>query len=102
VYRARDRVDEEERLSELDAAAETLGLAEAARTTARDIYLTGAPESERSKSPALAASLYAAALVEGDQRSQGAVAEAVGVSRVAVQQRWKDLLREAGLEAPSW
>jgi hypothetical protein len=30
------------------------------------------------------------------------VAEAVGVSRLSVQQRWKDLLEEAGLEAPDW
>ncbi len=29
-------------------------------------------------------------------------AEAVGVSRLAVQQRWKDLLDAAGLDAPEW
>ncbi len=102
MYRARDRVDEEEWLAELDAAAEELGVSEAAHTTARDLYLSAVPEQERSKPPALAASLYAGALVAGDQRSQSAVAEAMGVSRVAVQQRWKDLLRGAGLEAPSW
>jgi len=102
VYRARDRVEERDRLADLDAAADELGVSEAARTTARDLYLSAVPETERSKPPALAASLYAGALVEGDQRSQSAVAEAMGVSRVAVQQRWKDLLREAGLEAPNW
>jgi len=102
VYRARDRVDEEEWLSVLEDAAATLGVSEDVRTTARDLYLSAVPENERSKPPVVAAGLYAAALVEGEQRSQSAVADAVGVSRVAVQQRWKELLRGAGLEAPSW
>ena len=31
-----------------------------------------------------------------------AVADAVGVARLTVQQRWKELLREAGLEPPTW
>jgi len=60
------------------------------------------PEADRSKRAAVAASLYAGSLVAGDRRSQGAVAEAVGVSRLTVQGRWKDLLDDAGLEPPDW
>jgi transcription initiation factor TFIIIB Brf1 subunit/transcription initiation factor TFIIB len=50
----------------------------------------------------LGASVYAGALVAGERRSQREVADAVGVSRLTVQARWKDLLDEAGLEPPGW
>lgn len=102
MYRASDRVTNEEWLSTLDEAAAALELSEDARTTARDLFLAAVPDSDRSKAPAVAASLYAGALVAGDQRPQGAVADAVGVSRVAVQQRWKRHLRAAGLDPPGW
>jgi DNA-binding Lrp family transcriptional regulator len=40
--------------------------------------------------------------VAGEERSQSAVAEAVGVSRLSVQTRWKDLLADAGFDTPTW
>jgi hypothetical protein len=30
------------------------------------------------------------------------VADAVGVSRLVIQERWKDVLRGAGFEPPGW
>ncbi|MFB6146532.1 MAG: transcription initiation factor IIB family protein [Halobacteriaceae archaeon] len=102
MYRASEAVDNAEWLADLEAAADALDLDEAVRSTARDLFLSAVPEEERSKPAALAAGLYAATLVAGDQRSQGDVADAVGVSRLAVQDRWKDILREAGLEPPGW
>lgn len=102
MYRARDEVENEEWLAELDAAADTLDLDPAASERAADLFLSTVPEEERSKRAALAASLYAGGLIAGDRRSQQAVAEAVGVARLTVQQRWRDLLREAGLDPPAW
>jgi transcription initiation factor TFIIIB Brf1 subunit/transcription initiation factor TFIIB len=102
VYRARDEVENEEWLAELDEAADTLDLAPATRERAADLFLTTVPEAERSKRAAVAASLYAGGLIAGDRRSQRAVAEAVGVARLTVQQRWRPLLREAGLDPPAW
>ena len=102
MYRARDERDNAEWLADLETAADRLDLGTDARSCARDAFLTGVPEQDRSKPAAIAAALYVGALVAGDQRSQGTVAEAVGVSRLAVQQRWKDLLDTAGLDAPEW
>jgi transcription initiation factor TFIIIB Brf1 subunit/transcription initiation factor TFIIB len=102
MYRARDAVDNEEWLAVLGDAAADLGLPERARSTAADLFLSSVPEAERSKRAALAASLYAGALIAGDERSQGAVADAVGVSRLVVQERWKDVLESAGFDAPTW
>jgi len=102
VYRARDEVENEEWLADLEEAADRLDLGDRARTRAADLFLSTVPESERSKPAALAAALYVGSLVAGEQRSQSAVADAVGVSRLAVQQRWKDLLHTAGLEPPDW
>jgi transcription initiation factor TFIIIB Brf1 subunit/transcription initiation factor TFIIB len=102
VYRASDEVENEQWLRDLEAAADRLALGEDARSRAMDLFLSTVPDADRSKQATLAASLYVGGLVAGDRRSQGAVADAVGVSRLSVQQRWKDLLEEAGLEAPSW
>jgi len=102
MYRASDRVDNEEWVEELQAVCERLELGSAARTTATDLFLSTAPERERSKRPAVAASVYAAALLEGEERAQTAVAEAADVSRLSVQGRWKTVLEEAGFEPPSW
>jgi transcription initiation factor TFIIIB Brf1 subunit/transcription initiation factor TFIIB len=60
------------------------------------------PAGDRSNRATLAASLYAAGLGAGDQRSQGDVADAADVSRITVQGQWKELLEEAGLDAPDW
>ncbi|RXK46730.1 transcription initiation factor IIB family protein [Halorientalis pallida] len=102
MYRASDEVDNEEWLAELEAAADRLDLDDEARTRAADLFLSTLPDSDRSKRPTMAASLYVATLVTSDRRAQGEVADAVGVSRLSVQQRWKELLERAGLEAPDW
>nr|WP_233739893.1 transcription initiation factor IIB family protein [Halovenus carboxidivorans] len=86
----------------LETAADSLDLGTDARTQARDVFLSTVPESERSKRARVASSLYVGALIAGEQRSQTAVAEAVGVSRLAVQQHWKDQLEATGLEPPGW
>ncbi|MFB6160604.1 MAG: transcription initiation factor IIB family protein [Haloferacaceae archaeon] len=102
MYRARDRVEHEAWLERIDAAADELGLGEAARSNAVDLFLSDVPDAERTRPPAAAASLYAGALVAGEERSQSAVADAVGVSRVSVQHRWKDRLADAGFDVPEW
>ncbi|PSQ03015.1 cyclin [Halobacteriales archaeon QS_5_70_17] len=102
MYRARDRVENEEWLADLDRAADRLDLSAAARERAADLFLSTLPDEERSKRASLAASLYVGALIEGDRRSQGSVADAADVSRLSVQQRWKELIEEAGLERPGW
>lgn len=102
MYRARDAVANEEWLAELDTAAENLALDDAARERAADLFLSTVPEKERSKRAALAASLYAGALIAGDRRSQSEIAETVGVARLTVQKRWRETLVEAGLDPPRW
>jgi transcription initiation factor TFIIIB Brf1 subunit/transcription initiation factor TFIIB len=102
VYRASDEVANEAHLEVLQEAADRLDLGTDARSRAADLFLSTLPESDRSKRATLAAALYVGALVAGDQRSQGEVAEAVGVSRLSVQQHWKELLDAAGLDAPDW
>ena len=102
MYRARDHVENERWLADIDAAGDRLDLGGAARSRAVDLFLSTVPEEERSKRASLAAALYVGALIEGDRRSQGDVADAVGVSRLSVQQKWKDLVEEAGLRKPSW
>lgn len=102
MYRASDELDNAEWLEALEAAADRLELDSAARTHARDVFLSTVPESERSKKARIASSLYVGALIAGDQRSQSVVADAVGVSRLSVQQHWKDQLEATGLDAPSW
>jgi len=102
MYRAGDAVDQAEWLAELDRVADRLDLEAAARSTARDLFLSTLPDERRSKRAALAAAVYAGSLVAGDQRSQTAVAAAADVSRLSVQGRWKGLLEEAGLTPPSW
>ena len=102
MYRARDQVENEEWLAALDDAAERLDLGGEARSRATDLFLSTMPDEDRSKKATVAASLYAGALIAGDRRSQSAVADAADVSRLTVQQRWKDLLEEAGLEPPTW
>lgn len=109
MYSARDQVKNRRWLAELERAADRLGLGTAARSRATDLFLSTVSEwsdpDERdadSRRAVVAASLYAGALIEGDQRSQGDVADAAGVARLTVQQRWKELLEEAGLQPPSW
>lgn len=107
VYRARDQIENKRWLAELQQTADRLELDADARSRATDLFLTTVSEWDDNSSPdskkaVVAASIYAGSLIEGDQRSQGAVAEAAGVARLTIQQRWKELLESAGLEAPSW
>ena len=102
MYRASDRVEHDEWLGEIEVAAETLDLGTEARSHAVDLFLSTIPDEERSKRATMAASIYVGALVAGEERSQTAVAEAAGVSRLTIQQRWKDLIERVGLEAPDW
>lgn len=102
MYSARDRVEQEEWLARIQAAADSLGLGSESRTTAEDLFLSNVPETDRSKPAVAAAALYAASLVAGEERSQTNVAEAMGVTRLSVQQKWKPLLEEAGFRPPTW
>ncbi len=102
MYRARDHVENEEWLATIDDAAERLDLGGDAKSRAIDLFLSTVPSEERSKRASVAASLYAGSLIAGERRSQSDVADAVGVSRLTVQKRWKDLLDEFGLEPPQW
>ncbi|WP_254863425.1 cyclin family protein [Halovivax gelatinilyticus] len=102
MYNARERLTQREWIEELEHAAERLDLSRDARSTATDLFLSDVPSDPRSKRAVLAASLYAGALIAGDGRTQGDVADAIGVSRLSIQSKWKDQLAAAGLEPPKW
>jgi transcription initiation factor TFIIIB Brf1 subunit/transcription initiation factor TFIIB len=102
VYSARDEVEHAEWLEELETAAASLELGDDARSYASDLFLTAVPEQDRSKRARLAASLYAGALIAGEERSQTAVAAELDVSRHTVRSRWKELLESAGFDVPGW
>lgn len=102
MYRARDQVEQAEWLDDLDRAADELDMAPEARSAAVDLFLSGVPEADRSKPAGIAAALYAGALIAGDGLTQTTVADAVGVSRLVIQERWKGLLESAGFEPPNW
>ncbi|MFC4358973.1 transcription initiation factor IIB family protein [Halobium salinum] len=102
MYRAGDRIEHEEWLTELERAGDALSLSSDARSTAADLFLSNVPEAERSKRAVAAASLYAGALIAGDERSQSAVADAMSVTRLSVQQKWKPILEDAGFRPPTW
>lgn len=102
MHSARDRIEYEPWLEELETVADRLDLSSDARSCAVDLFLADVPASDRSKRAVLAASLYAGSLVAGDGRTQGTVADAADVSRLSIQSRWKDLLEAAGLEPPRW
>ena len=102
MYRARDRVDNEEWLTRIERAADGLDLGSETRSYAEDLFLSDVPDKDRSKPAVAAASLYAGCLLAGEERSQTEVAEAMDVTRLSVQTRWKDLLRDAGFRPPSW
>lgn len=102
MYSARDRVENESWLGEIRTAAVTLNLNSETQTVAEDLFLSQAPDSDRSKRAIAAASLYAGALITGSERSQSAVADAMNVTRLSVQQHWKEILNTAGFQPPSW
>jgi transcription initiation factor TFIIIB Brf1 subunit/transcription initiation factor TFIIB len=102
MYRARDRVENEEWLARMDRAADSLELGTEARSVAVDLFLSHVPDADRSKPAVAAASIYAGSLIVGEERSQSSVAATMEVSRLAVQTRWKGLLRDAGFQPPEW
>ncbi|MFD1634453.1 transcription initiation factor IIB family protein [Haloplanus ruber] len=102
MYRARDRVDNEEWVARLTRAADGLDLGSEARSNAVDLFLSNVPDEDRSKPAVAAASLYAGALIAGEERSQRAVAAAMDVTRLSVQGRWKELLSDSGFRPPEW
>ncbi len=102
MYRARDQVDNEEWLTAIERASDRLELSADSRSTATDLFLSHIPDTPRSKPAVAAASLYAGALIAGEERSQTAVADAMDVTRLSVQQRWKSILEDAGFRPPSW
>jgi transcription initiation factor TFIIIB Brf1 subunit/transcription initiation factor TFIIB len=102
MYRARDRVENEEWLARMNRAADSLELGSEARSIAVDLFLSHVPDADRSKPAVAAASLYAGSLIVGEQRSQSRVAETMDVARLSIQTRWKDLLRDAGFHPPEW
>lgn len=102
MYRASDEIENEEWLQTLEEAADRLELGTEPRSYAADVFLTTLPEAERSKRARVGAALYVGALIAGEERPQTAVADAVGVSRLAIQQHWKTLLQAAGFEPPDW
>ncbi len=102
MYNASERLAQGAWIDELEQAAERLDLSTDARSTAVDLFLSDVPDEPRSKRAVLAASLYAGSLIAGDGRTQGEVADALDVSRLSIQSRWKDQLAAAGLEPPNW
>ena len=102
MYRARDRLEHSDWLDRLDEAGADLDLSQSTRSTAEDLFLSHLPDTERSKPAVAAASLYAAALIDGEERSQPAVAEAMDVSRLSIQSRWKEIMADAGFQPPTW
>ncbi|MDZ7850586.1 MAG: transcription initiation factor IIB family protein [Halodesulfurarchaeum sp.] len=102
MYRAGTERAEQSTLAALDRVSERLDLDTTARSAARELFLSQLPVEERSKDALLATSIYAGALIAGDQRSQTAVADAADVSRLTIQSRWRPLLEKAGFETPSW
>ena len=102
MYTARDRIEHERWLADIEAGATALSLGEEACANAVDLFLSDVPDADRTKPAAAAASLYAGALLAGEQRSQGAVARAMDVSRPSVQRRWKARLADAGFDVPDW
>lgn len=102
MYRARDRLANSEWLAKVAAAGERIGLAPETIGVAEELFLADVPETAASKRVAVAASLYAAGRIEGEKRSQAAVAEAVGVARLSVHNHWRDRLTAAGVVPPEW
>ena len=102
MYSARDRVEQQDWLDRIEDAADEIEVGQSARSTAGDLFLTHIPAEDRSKRAVAAASLYACALIAGEERSQQAVADAMDVSRLSVQSRWKPLLEDAGFDPPTW
>lgn len=102
MYRASDEVTERPWLIRLEQIAASLSIDPETVSLAAELYLSELPIADRSKPVVLAASCYTACLIMGEERSQGAVADAFNVSRLSIQKRWKSQLAEIGLSPPDW
>lgn len=102
MYRARDRLANDDWLTELASAGAVLELDSETVAVAEELFLADVPADPASKEVAVAASLYAAGRIEGEACSQQAVADAVGVARLSVHNHWHDRLAAAGVEPPEW
>ncbi|WP_330632182.1 cyclin family protein [Halocatena halophila] len=102
MYRAREQLENDRWIADIERGAKQLSLSSATVSRAVDLFLSTVPEDNRSKRACAAASLYAGALITGERRSQSAVADAMDVARLTVQQRWKTLIEDAGLKPPRW
>jgi len=102
VYRARDQVENEAWIDDLEQMCERLEFSAATRSRAIDLFLSNVPDSERSKRAVAATSLYVAGLTTGDARSQTEIAAVADVTRLTISNRWKAMLESAGLDAPTW
>tara|TARA_B100001013_G_scaffold273620_1_gene174261 strand:+ start:153 stop:497 length:345 start_codon:yes stop_codon:yes gene_type:complete len=102
VHTAKDHVEQSEWISEIDRVANELNLGVRAKSYAVEIYLSDIPEMERSKPAAIATGIYVGSLIAGEERSQQEIADKTGVSRLTIQGRWKDTLKIAGFDPPSW
>lgn len=80
--------------SELKLSAMTQSKAVEIIEEARKIALT----SGRGPTGIAAAALYVSALINGEKRTQRAVADVAGVTEVTIRNRYKELLTELGLE----
>ena len=80
--------------SELELSAVTQSKAVEIIEEARRIALT----SGRGPTGIAAAALYVSALINGEKRTQRAVADVAGVTEVTIRNRYKELLTELGLE----
>ena len=102
MHKAKDHVEQSEWISEIDRVAKELNLGARAKSYAVEIYLSDIPEKERSKPAAIATGIYVGSLIAGEERSQQEIAEKMGVARLAIQGRWKETLKTAGFDPPSW
>jgi len=102
VHKAKDHVEQSEWISEIGRVAKELNLSARTKSYAVEIYLSNIPEKDRSKPAAIATGIYVGSLIAGEERSQQEIAEKMGVSRLAIQGRWKETLKTAGFDPPSW
>jgi len=102
VHKAKDHVEQSEWISEIGRVAKELNLSARTKSYAVEIYLSNIPEKDRSKPPAIATWIYVGSVIAGEEWSQQEIAEKMGVARVAIQRRWKETLKTAGFDPPSW
>ena len=102
MYKARDHIKQSKWISEIERVAMELDLGQNTKSYAIEIYLYNIPEKDRSKPAAVATGIYVGALIAGEERSQQEIADAMNVSRLTIQSRWKNTLEISGFKPPTW